>query len=118
MAKYVNIKKLKTYSIYTILFSIISLIIFFVFIKANKSFIWSRDGFKQHFVILYDFNQMIRNVFQNGFPTFSWDMGLGLDVIGQYSYYVIGDPFAFVSLLFPMKYLDTVYSVLVILRMN
>ena len=57
------IKKDKTYLIYTILFCIISFIVFAIFIKYNKSFVWQTDGIKQHFPILYDFNQMIRNMF-------------------------------------------------------
>lgn len=112
-----NRKDKKIYFQYTILFCIISLAVFAIFIKMNKGFIWERDGFKQHYVFLYDFNQMMRNLFQNGFSTFSWNMGLGLDVIGQYSYYVLGDPFAYISLLFPIEHLETVYSILVILRM-
>lgn len=110
-------KDKKIYLQYTILFAIISLAVFAVFIKLNKGFIWERDGFKQHYIILYDFNKMMRSVFQNGFSTFSWNMGLGLDVIGQYSYYILGDPFAYISLLFPIEHLETIYSVLVILRM-
>ena len=109
-------KKDRTYIIYTILFSIISLSVFAIFIKFNKSFIWQADGVKQHYAILYDFNQIVRNILKNGFSMISWDMGLGLDVIGQYSYYVIGDPFAYLSLLFPLKNLETVYNILVILR--
>lgn len=111
------IKRKNIYLIYTILFSTISFIIFYIFIKYNKGFIWQDDGFKQHFTILYDFNQIIRNIFQDGFPMLSWNMGLGLDTIGQYSYYIIGDPFAYLSLLFPISHLETVYSFLVILRM-
>ena len=110
-------KKDRTYMKYTILFCIICFIVFFAFIKYNRSFVWQGDGIKQHFAILYDFNQMIRNMFQNGIPMISWNMGLGLDVIGQYSYYVIGDPFAYISLLFPMEHLETAYNVLVLLRM-
>jgi len=110
-------KDKKIYLQYTILFAVISLAVFAIFIKLNKGFIWERDGFKQHYIILYDFNQMMRSLFQNGFSTFSWNMGLGLDVIGQYSYYVLGDPFAYISLLFPIERLETIYSVLVILRM-
>ncbi len=106
----------KIYITYTILFGVISFVVFAVFIKNNRGFIWNSDGFTQHFVFLYDFNQMIRNMFENGFSMLSWNMGLGLDVIGQYSYYVIGDPFAYISLLFPMEHLETVYSFLVILR--
>lgn len=112
-----KIKKDKTYITYTILFCVISFCVFGVFIIYNKSFVWEGDGIKQHFTILYDFNQIVRNMFQNGIPMLSWNMGLGLDVIGQYSYYVIGDPFAYISLLFPMDKLEIAYNFLVLLRM-
>lgn len=59
-----KVKKDRTYMKYTMLFCIISFIVFFAFIKYNKSFVWQVDGIKQHFAILYDFNQMIRNMFQ------------------------------------------------------
>jgi len=71
----------KIYITYTILFCVISFVVFAVFIKSNKGFIWSSDGLTQHYVILYDFNQMIRGLFENGFSMLSWNMGLGLDVI-------------------------------------
>ena len=112
-----KIKKDKTYITYTILFCVISFFVFAVFIKYNKSFVWQSDGIKQHFAILYDFNQIIRNMFSEGIPMLSWNMGLGLDVIGQYSYYVIGDPFAYLSLLFPMDKLEIAYNFLILLRM-
>ena len=112
-----KVKKDRTYMKYTMLFCIISFTVFFAFIKYNKSFVWQGDGIKQHFAILCDFNQIVRNMFQNGIPMISWNMGLGLDVIGQYSYYVIGDPFAYISLLFPMEHLEIAYNVLVLLRM-
>lgn len=70
-------KKQKSLCLYTILFCITALIIFSIFIKNNKGFIWNADGFQQHYAILYDLGQMIRE----GIKTFSWDMGLGLDVI-------------------------------------
>lgn len=110
-------KKLKSnlYLIYTILFMLISIVVFFSFIKSEKSFIWQTDGFKQHYVILENFNQTIRNLINN-ISTFSWNSGLGLDNIGQFSYYILGDPFAYLSLLFPMKYLKYAYSFLIILR--
>lgn len=117
MIKKINFKKnVKTYLNYTILFIILIIIVFAIFIKMNKGFIWQSDGFKQHFVILYNFNQIMRNIFQNGFQMLSWNMGLGLDVIGQYSYYILGDPFAYISLLFPIEQLETAYNSLIILR--
>lgn len=83
MEKGILIKKKnrKIYITYTVLFCVISFTVFFIFIKNNKGFIWQSDGLKQHYVILYDFNQIMRNLFQNGFSMLSWDMGLGLDVI-------------------------------------
>lgn len=39
---------------------------FFVFIKTGRSFIWYIDGFKQHYVILYDLNVAIQDIFKNG----------------------------------------------------
>ncbi len=111
-----KIKKDKTYITYTILFCVISFLVFGVFVIYNKSFVWEDDGIKQHFTILYDFNQIVRNMFEDGIPMLSWNMGLGLDVIGQYSYYVIGDPFAYISLLFPMNRIELAYNFLVLLR--
>ncbi len=112
-----KIKKDKTYTIYTLLFGVVSFIVFSVFMIYDKSFVWEGDGIKQHFTILYDFNQIIRNIIKDGIPMLSWNLGLGLDVIGQYSYYVIGDPFAYISLLFPMDKLEVAYNFLVIFRM-
>ncbi len=109
-------KKLNTYQIFTIVFILLCFGVFFSFIKSGRSFIWTSDGFKQHFLFLENFYQTIKNA-QNGISTFSWNLGLGLDQIGQLSYYVLGDPFNFISLLFPFKCLKYVYSFLVILRL-
>lgn len=109
------IKKLNTYQMYTILFIILCFIIFFAFIKNNRTFIWKTDGFKQHYLILENFYNTIKN--GNGsISGFSWNLGLGLDKIGQLSYYLLGDPFAYISLLFPYSKLKLAYSILVILR--
>ena len=108
------------YVIYTILFIIIVGIIFSIFFINDKTFIWQADGLKQHFIILKDFHEAIREFISNpsnGLDLFSWEMGLGMDVIGQYSYYVLGDSFAYLSLLFPTQYLEIVYSCLIILRL-
>lgn len=104
------------YFIYSILFLIMIVGVYWVFIKQGKSFIWYRDGIKQHFLFLYDFNEIIRSFFQNGFSTFSLNIGLGLDIIGQYSYYVIGDPFVIISFFFPMDKLQYAYSLMILAR--
>lgn len=109
--------KNKVYFLYTLLFVITFVITYWVFYKNRISFIWNNDGVKQHFAILYDFNENIRNIFKEGLSTFSLNIGLGLDFIGQYSYYVLGDPFALISLLFPMDKLNYAYCLMIILRM-
>lgn len=109
--------KNKVYLIYTALFGIIFFLIYYIFLKTGKSFIWHEDGAKQHFAILYNFNYIIRNIFTNGIETFSWNLGLGLDLISQYSYYILGDPFAYLSLLFPMEKLELAYNILIVVRM-
>ena len=109
--------KNKVYFLYTILFIITFILTYWIFYKNRISFIWNNDGVKQHFAILYDFNENIRKVFKNGLNTFSLNIGLGLDIIGQYSYYVLGDPFALISLIFPMDKLNYAYCLMVIARM-
>lgn len=110
----------KTYGIYTVLFVLCVIAIYYPFYKYNKSFIWQTDGFGQHFAILYNFNETIRNLIHNfgqGLNTFSWNIGIGSDIIGEFSYYIIGDPFAYISLLFPMDKLEFAYNFLIALRL-
>ena len=107
------IKKLNTYQLFTIIFIVLCIGVFFTFLKNGRSFIWSTDGFKQHYIFLENFHQTIRS----GGSLFSWNLGLGLDKIGQLSYYTLGDPFAYLSLLFNIDNLKYAYGILIILRM-
>ncbi len=49
-------------------------------------------------------------------PLWSWNIGLGADIIGTLAFPVVGDPFALVSLLFPMARLETALAVMLALR--
>lgn len=107
-------------TIYTIIFIIIFSLYYIVFVQDGKTLIWSGDGINQHFSILYDFNEMIRNFIKDpsaGFPEWSWNIAYGSDVIGAYSYYVIGDLFSYLSLLFPLNKLEFAYNLLIVLRL-
>jgi len=113
-------EKVKTWWIYSIIFSSLILFLLLIFYKLKKGLIWQSDALKQHFVILKSFNEIIRNFLSNpgiGLPQIAFEIGLGEDIIGQLSYYIIGDPFAYISLLFPMKHLELAYTFLIILRM-
>lgn len=106
--------------IYSGIFLILILLYYLVFFIEDKSIIWKLDGINQHYSILYDFNEIVRVFLKNpmnGFPEWSWSIGYGSDVIGTYSYYVLGDPFSYISLLFPLDKLEIVYEFLICLRL-
>lgn len=103
------------YVCYTLLFLCISVFVFLSFILEGKTFIWKEDGIWQHFLILYDYNDFIRNIFHH-FSTFSFPIGLGQDMIGQYAYYVIGDPFVYLTMLFPMDKMEFAYNFIIYLK--
>ena len=69
-------EKTKIYWIYTGIFCILSAVVFSIFIINKRSFIWQIDGIKQHYIILKDFNEMIRNFItgkSEGLTLFSWN---------------------------------------------
>lgn len=108
------------YVIYTFLFILIASSVFLIFWINDKSFIWQADGLKQHFIFFKDLVENIREFIynpNNGLDLFSWEIGLGMDVIGQYSYYLLGDPFVYIGLLFPIENLEIVYSILILIRL-
>lgn len=108
-----KLRKFKPYIIYTFIFVIMTILVFFNFIKFGKSLIREGDGFYQHFVFMCNFSELLKNsIFNinNGIPMFSWEMGLGLDIIGQYSYYVIGDLFRYISIFFSQDNMVNVYN--------
>lgn len=113
-------KKLKPYLIYTGIFIIMCVLVLFNFIKFGKSLIREGDGFYQHFVFMYNYNEILKSIFSNldrGIPLFSWEMGLGLDIIGQYSYYVIGDIFTYITFFFKAENSIIAYNFITIFRM-
>jgi len=85
----------------------------------DKSLVWIPDGVAQHYPTLYFLNDWLRGMVYNpgaGVPLWSWHLGLGADIIGVLSWHVVGDPFALVSLLFPMRYMETAFALTYALR--
>lgn len=118
--KLINKIKKSPIILYTIVFSILMLLFCILFLLKNKTMIWVGDGIYQHYSILYDFNEKFRSLIKyplNGFSQWSWAIGYGSDVIGTYAYYVLGDPFAYLSLLVPMNKLPLAYNFLIVLRL-
>lgn len=105
---------------YTNMFIVLIVIFIGLFIFYDKSLIWKSDGINQHFPILYDFNENIRKFFSDmslGFKEWSFEIGYGSDIIGAYSYYILGDPISYLSLLFPLEKMELAYNILIIIRL-
>jgi len=101
------------------IFAVVFVLAFRYLAIYHKSLVWIPDGADQHFPALYYFNRIVRGFLKNpggGFPFWSWDLGLGADTIGALSFYVLGDPFALISLLFPMRSMELAYMVLFVVR--
>jgi len=113
-----NVSK-KTAVYYTVLFLLMTVLIYGYFVREQKSFIWDGDGFSQHYLVFKDYLSMWRGFLSHptvGFPFWDWNIGLGADVIASYGYYVIGDPFVYFGLLFPEGLTELAYHVLVLVR--
>ena len=109
----------KTAVYYTGLFLVMTALIYGYFMKEQKSFIWEGDGFSQHYLVFKDYLSMWRGFLSHpteGFPFWDWHIGLGADVIASYGYYVIGDPFVYLGLLFPEGMTELAYHVLILVR--
>lgn len=119
-----NHARRKVYFFYTVLFLIAAVIFSMPFIRAGKSFVYAKDGLYQHYNAFVYLGTYIREIIRNLFTTHKleipmWEFGLGYgaDIVTTLSYYVIGDPIALVSVLTPIKYADTVYSLSILLRL-
>lgn len=122
------IERKKYYSAYTILFIMFSFLVYGLFFKYEKSFIYcdssqGGDGLVQHFNSFVYYGRYLREIvktllIEHKFDIPLWDMriGFGQDIITTLSYYVIGDPFALLSFFFPGKYAEIGYCIAVLLR--
>ena len=109
----------RTFALFTGLFLIMIIGIYSYFVVLQKSFIWEGDGFSQHYLIFKDYLALIKGYFADpsvGFPFWDWTNGMGADVLSAYGYYVVGDPFVYLGLLFPASMTELAYHVLVLLR--
>lgn len=87
---------------------------------TGRSMIWELDGLAQHYPILVQLRHMIATFIHNpsgGFTHWAWNISLGSDQLTNFSYYVIGDVFNYLIILFPKSQIETGFAFLVFLRM-
>lgn len=108
---------------YSVLFLTIVLAICHIFSASGKSFIWDRDGIDQHYpVLIYIHNYLtafVKNILQGNFslPMVDYKIGQGMDVITTLNYYGFGDPLMLVSIFCPVRHMETLYMILIFVRL-
>ncbi len=104
---------------FSLLFALAGALVFWYLPLYHKSNVWWLDGMAQHFPALYFYNTIVRAFLHHplaGIPQWTWNLGLGADTLGTLAFYVF-DPFAIVSLVFPMHYLELAYLMLFFVRL-
>lgn len=110
---------LRLYLSYTLLFLFLAACIFGTYLLSGHTFILSKDALNQHLPLLIKYRQAVISFLHHPgrFNFWSWEMGLGTDTFQVYSYYTIGDVFAYLALLFPAAKMTLAYQVINMVRM-
>ncbi len=110
---------------YTILFTILCIVVFYPFYVNHLSLIWGlsgQDGISQHYAALTYYGEYIRNFFSNlihgNFSLPMWDtsIGYGSDIISSLNYYAIGDPLNLVYAFANKSNAEYLYNFMIIFR--
>lgn len=106
---------------FTGLFALLAGVWIAIFAANGKSFIWYGDTVKQHYPALVYYGRWLRQAARclltgAAIPTWDMSIGLGADVVGTLSYYVMGDPLNLLSALVPSQYGEQLLEVLILLR--
>ncbi|MDO4189943.1 MAG: YfhO family protein, partial [Lachnospiraceae bacterium] len=85
--------KLKGILLYSLLFIVTYVVIFFPFLSRSLSTVWEIDGVGQYYPAFLYIGQFIRDFFSTGkFMSFDLRIALGEDVFSALNYYGFGDP--------------------------
>lgn len=107
----------KTFGYYSVIFIMVCCAIYISYFLAGGSFIWKVDGFTQHFLVFNEYMTLLQDVIRGkGFAQWDWSIGAGADTIISYGYYIIGDPFVYLGVLFPESMREFSFHFLIFVR--
>ncbi len=116
-------KKINIYQLYSLLFIAMCAVVFVQFALYGRTFVWKEDGRTQHLQAYIYYGRYLRTVLYTIFvehslniPQWDFSIGEGSDIFSTFNYYVIGDPFAFLSVLFPSRLMYVYYCGMCIVR--
>ena len=106
--------------IYTGCFIALAFFVYFLFISDGKTFVrylsYHVDAFAQKYSFAFEFKRFLNTLFQNGeINTWDWTIGLGADGY-EVNIPLLLSPSEYVMYLTPEKYVDIVYSLLIVVR--
>lgn len=114
---------------YTVIFSLMTLVVYGHFLYFGKSFIEcssgnNADGLIQHYTALCYYAKYLREIVKTLLfdhkliiPEWSFSIGYGSDILTTLHYYVIGDPFNLLSVAVPLRFMPYYYSGMILVRM-
>lgn len=100
---------------YSLCYLVIVLFIALYFYFSNKSMVWinvSYDGLDQHLVNLH----LLKNLLLGNFNFFFWNIGYGMDLFANFTYYIFGDFPSFIGVFFPNDKMHIAYEIIIFLR--
>ena len=117
-------KNLSFLAFYTVIFAAVSLACFSFYFILGKTFFTTGDGRSQHIAALIYYGKYLRSIFYNLFaqgklviPQWDFNLGFGADIIQTLHYYVIGDPFSFLSVFFSPEKTPVLYTINIFFRL-
>ena len=118
-AQYKQYKQYRKYLLkYTILFFLLSFLVFLPFLMSGKSFIWKADGEAQYYPYLHYMGNWLRDsltgLFHGELPRmFDFSIGMGDDINSIVRFH----PLDFLSALVPGRFTELLYQFLILLRL-
>jgi uncharacterized membrane protein YfhO len=112
-----------SYRAFSLLFILVCSCCFLFFFILHKSFL-RYDGLVQHLTALTYWGEYLRTFFIALFkkgeiivPQFDFSIGYGADILTTIHYYTIGDPLNLIAAIVPASKTETLYDVLVVIRL-
>lgn len=124
-----NLSSGQYYLLYSLVFIVMAFLVFSPFLINGQSFVFcdsnqGGDGLVQHYNSFVYYGKYLRTIlrtllYEHRLCIPMWDMsiGYGQDIITTLSYYVVGDPFSFLSVFIPTRFSEAGYCFLIILRL-
>ena len=119
-----NLENKKSYFIrYSAIWLVMMLCFFVPYLSRGRSLVWAWDGWSQHLKALLYYSDWLQGIVKNvvihhklSVPLFSFQIGLGGDIISTLHYYAVGDPLNLLSVFVPSSMMGYFYTFLVWLR--